>query len=138
MCTSRVGSRTDRAIDATLWGAGLLSAGITLAYSLVVAPPQSDAFTVSDKALHFAAYFATSLCLLLAAVWRPGRGDGPFPTWGLRGAMGLVAAGALIELVQGAFTARQPELIDVVADLLGVGAALLLHGLMRKVTPVRR
>ena len=36
MNTSRVSSRTDRAIDAALWAGGLLFAGITLAYSLVV------------------------------------------------------------------------------------------------------
>jgi len=131
--TSRVSSRTDRAIDAALWAGGLLFAGITLAYSLVVAFPQGGDFEISDKSLHIASYFATGLCLLLAAVWRPGRGDGPFPTWGLRGAVALVAAGAAIEFIQGAFTSRQAELADVLADLIGVSAALMLHGLIRKI-----
>ena len=132
MSTSRVSTRTDRAIDAALWAAGLLFAGITLVYSLVVTPPQGGALAISDKSLHIASYFATCLCLLLAAVWRPGRGDGPFPTWGLRGAIALVAAGAAIELVQAAFTSRQAELADVMADLIGVSAALLMHGLLRR------
>jgi VanZ family protein len=44
----------------------------------------------------------------------------------------LVAAGVLIELVQAAFTSREAEFTDVVADLLGVSAALLLHGALRK------
>jgi len=131
--TSRVSSRTDRAIDAALWAGGLLFAGITLAYSLVVAFRQGGDFEISDKSLHIASYFATGLCLLLAAVWRPGRGDGPFPTWGLRGAVALVAAGAAIEFIQGAFTSRQAELADVLADLIGVSAALMLHGLIRKI-----
>jgi hypothetical protein len=130
--TSGVSSRTDRAIDAGLWASGLLFAGITLVYSLVVAPPEGGALAVGDKWLHAASYFATGLCLLLAAVWRPGRGDGPFPTWGVRGAVALVAAGALIELGQAAFTSRQAELADVAADLLGVSAALLVHAAIRK------
>ena len=132
MRTSRTASRSDRAIDAALWAGGLLFAGITLAYSLVVVPPQTDAFAISDKSLHVASYFATCLCLLLAAVWRPGRGDGPFPMWGLRGAVALVASGAAIEFIQGAFTSRQAELADVLADLIGVSAALVLHGLLRR------
>ena len=132
MSTSKVSTSADRAIDAALWTAGLAFAGITLVYSLLVSPPHSDAFAISDKSLHVAAYFATGMCLLLAAVWRPGRGDGPFPTWGVRGVVALVAAGVLIELVQAAFTSREAEFTDVVADLLGVSAALLLHGALRK------
>ena len=129
--TQRVASRTDRAVDAALWAGGLAFAVITLVYSLVATPPQ-DALAISDKSLHIAAYFATSLCLLMAAVWRPGRGDGPFPTWGLRGAITLVAAGAAIELLQGAFTSRQAELTDVIADVIGMSAALGLHMLLRR------
>ena len=133
MSRSGVTSRTDRLIDATLWAAGVLFAGITLVYSLLVVPPQGGAFAVSDKSLHIASYFATGMCLLLAAVWRPGRGDGPFPTWALRGAVALVAIGAAIEVLQGLFTSRHAEIADVVADLIGVSAALLVHGLIRKI-----
>jgi VanZ family protein len=135
MSTTRVASRADRAIDAALWTAGLLFAGITLTYSLAVTPPQSEALSISDESLHIAAYFATGLCLLLAAVWRPGRGDGPFPTWGLRAAVALVSVGAAVELAQGLFTSRQAELTDVLADLIGAGAALGLHELLRRRAP---
>ena len=132
----RTSSRADRAIDAVLWAAGLLFAGITLVYSLVPTPPQ-DAFAIGDKWLHTASYFATSLCLLLAAVWRPGRGDGPFPGWSPPGAVALVVAGAAIEVAQGLFTSRDAGLADVVADLVGVGAALLVHALLKKMAADR-
>lgn len=132
MSTSKTASRADRAIDAALWASGVLFAGVTLVYSLVVTPPQGGAFAVSDKSLHIASYFATSMCLLLAAVWRPGRGDGPLPSWGLRGAVALVAIGAAIEVLQAAFTPRQAEFADVLADLLGVSAALVVHAAFRK------
>jgi hypothetical protein len=39
--------------------------------------------------------------------------------------------------VQEAFTSRQAELADVVADLIGVSGALLLHGLLRKTATER-
>jgi len=129
---SGVSPSTDRAIDAALWAAGFLFAGITLVYSLAVTPPQGGAFGLSDKWLHAVSYFATSLCLLLAAVWRPGRGDGPFSAWGVRGAAALVSAGGLVQVLQVAFTTRHAELADLVADAVGVSAALIVHAITRR------
>jgi VanZ family protein len=133
-----ISSRTDRTIDAALWAAGFLFAGVTLVYSLAVMPPQGGAFAFSDKWLHAASYFATGLCLLLAGVWRPGRGDGPFVDQRFRGAIALIAAGALIEVIQALFTSRQAEVADLLADVIGVIAALFAHSAMRRVARGRR
>ena len=134
MSPPRTITRADRLIDGALWLASALFAGSTLAFSLVIAPPEVSAFTPSDKALHVIAYFATGLSLLLAGVWRPGRGDGPFAEWRLRGAFAMLAVGASIEIVQAVFTARQAELGDIAADAIGVGGALLAHALIRRAT----
>ena len=57
-------------------------------------------FAFADKIGHGLMYFATFLCFLLAAVWRPGRGDGLFPTMALPFAIGVVIAGTAIEVLQ--------------------------------------
>ena len=79
---------------------------------------------MSDKPWHFLAYFFTVGSLLLAAVWRPGRGAGRFPraTGWIVGAAVLVGAG--LELVQGSMPNRQMELMDAAANTLGSLAAL--------------
>ena len=71
---------------------------------------------------HAFAYFVTSLLLLLAAVWRPGRGDGVLApwTWWVLGAM--VLAGGAVEIVQ-SFVGREAELADWVAEIVAVVAA---------------
>jgi VanZ family protein len=133
-------SSRDRAIDVALWLGAVACAGATVAYSLLVTPPAEAAATFGDKALHAAAYLATGLCLLLAAVWRPGRGQGPFPSSGPRIWAGIVVAGTAIELVQGLIPLRRAEALDIVADLVGASAALAVVALLRRaaaVEPIR-
>jgi len=69
---------------------------------------------------------------LLAAVWRPGRGDGPFATWQAPLLAAILAAGAIVEIVQVPL-GREGELGDWVAEVVGVAAAaLLIAGLRRR------
>lgn len=77
-------------------------------------PPQ--AFTIWDKAQHAAGFLVLTGVGLLAwrmAGWR----------WAL--AMGLY--GALIEVLQAAGDWRTGDPLDWLADMCGVGLALLLH-----------
>ena len=79
---------------------------------------------------HAFAYFLTSLLLLLAAVWRPGRGDGVLApwTWWVLGAM--VLAGGAVEIVQ-SFVGREAELADWVAEIVAVVAAAGVLAVLR-------
>ena len=79
---------------------------------------------------HAFAYFVTSLLLLLAAVWRPGRGDGVLApwTWWVLGAM--VLAGGAVEIVQ-SFVGREAELADWVAEIVAVAAAAGVLAVLR-------
>jgi VanZ family protein len=63
--------------------------------------------------------------LLLAAVWRPGRGDGAFPQAGEVIVGAIVALGIAIEVLQGEFFHRNANPRDVVADLAGALLAYL-------------
>lgn len=83
--------------------------------SLVPQPP-AQAVAVPDKVGHFAAY-------LVLALWFGGLYGGHRRT-ALSG--GLVLLGAALEILQGQGFARQAELADLVADMLGVAAALLV------------
>jgi VanZ family protein len=103
----------------------------TLSYSLVTTPPGADAFPLADKLLHAGCYAVVTGLLLLAAVWRPGRGDGAFPQagWVIVGA--IVAFGIAIEVLQGAFFHRNADPRDAVADLAGAMIAYLAWRGMR-------
>ena len=109
-------------IDAVLWAAAFVCAFLTLWWSLVSLPPERHLFRDIDKVQHGLAYFVTSLLLLLAAVWRPARGDGPFARWGAWVPVALIAAGAGIEIVQ-SFIGRDAELGDWLAEIVAVALA---------------
>ena len=102
-------------------------------FSFGLSTPSSGTFPLADKLGHGAAYFTTFLCFLLAAVWRPGRGDGSFSTKTVPFAVGAVAVGIVIEVLQEvATTDRRAEPGDVLAEALGVIAALAVHAWMRR------
>jgi VanZ family protein len=109
-------------IDVVLWAAAILCGLVTLWWSLVSLPPERHLFRGVDKLQHGLAYFVTSLSLLLAAVWRPGRGDGPFARWSIWIVGALVAAGAGIEVLQ-SFIGRDAELGDWIAEIVAVALA---------------
>ena len=122
-----------------LWAAAFVCISVTLWWSLVQVPPARDTFRelwwslVSlrwerhlfrffDKLEHGLAYFVTSLLLLLVAVWRPGRGDGPFARWGLWVPVSLIAAGGAIELLQ-SHLGRDAQMGDWIAEIVAVALA---------------
>ena len=122
-----------------LWAAAFVCASLTLWWSLAQLPPERELFRslwwslVSlpserqlfrffDKLEHGLAYFVTSLLLLLVAVWRPGRGDGPFARWGAWVPVVLIAAGGAIELVQ-LLIGRDAQMGDWIAEIIAVGLA---------------
>jgi hypothetical protein len=124
-----------RFVDPALWAATALSAGLTLYLSLGPVPPAAGAFPNSDKVWHALFYGITTFLFVSAAVWRPGRGPGPFPRAGLAGIGLILVAGAAVEMLQGIMTDfRDPELLDWVAELIGVGVALAAVALLRRRT----
>ena len=119
-----------RAIDAALWLGTAVSAGLTVWLSVVATPPGTKAFEGIDKLEHFVAYAGTVSLFLLAAVWRPGRGEGllwRFRGWVLPAAVALASA---IELIQGEI-GREQELADAVAGALGAALAVGANVLLR-------
>jgi VanZ family protein len=113
---TRPGSRL---VDTLLWASTL--ALLVMSFVLSWGPPPrfGPRFDFMDKVWHFAGYGAFCGTLLLAAVWRPGRGDGRFPRAGLRAAVLVVVVAWLTEALQRPF-GRDVDLMDAVADLAGV------------------
>jgi VanZ family protein len=118
-------------LDILLWVLTALSAALTLVFSIGPAPPGVDGFPHADKMWHGLAYFTTSLLFILAAVWRPGRGAGAFPRAGIVFALVGIAAGGVVEIAQGFTARREPELLDWVAEVVGIIAALGLMAALR-------
>lgn len=111
-------------LDILLWFLTALSAALTLVFSIGLVPPKANGFPHADKVWHGLAYFTTTMLFLLAAVWRPGRGAGPFPRAGIVLALLGSAAGGVVEIAQGFTATRDPELLDWVVDMVGILAAL--------------
>ena len=91
-------------------------------WSLVSLPYERHLFRFFDKVEHGSAYFVTSLLLLFVAVWRPGRGDGPFARWGVWVPAAMIAAGGAIEILQ-SFIGRDAQLGDWIAEIVAVALA---------------
>jgi VanZ family protein len=117
--------RSYRDWDTVLWALAGLAMATTLLYSLGTVPPGANAFPVADKLLHASSYLVVAGLLLLAAVWRPGRGGGAFPQAGEVIVGAIVAFGIAIEVLQGGFFHRTADPRDVVADLVGALVAYL-------------
>jgi hypothetical protein len=125
--------RRGRLIDIALWATTSVLTLLTLLFSFGLSPPGIGTFAFADKLGHGAMYFATLLCFLLAAVWRPGRGDGSFPTWAPLFAIGVVIAGIVIEVLQEvATTNRRAEAGDVLAEATGAFGAVAIHAWIRR------
>lgn len=98
----------------------------TLVVYTSVSGPQDGTLPVSDKILHFTAYTALTMSLLLAAVWAPVRGEGRFPTAPLPVVLIVFQFGVTMELIQAPLPERDAELLDSVANGLGTLTALVL------------
>jgi VanZ family protein len=118
-------------VDTLLWVLTAISAALTLVFSIGPVPPGVDRFPHADKVWHGLAYFTTSLLFLLAAVWRPRRGAGPWPHSGIVFVLLGTAAGGFVEIAQGFTAQREPELLDWLAEVAGVLAAFGLVLLLR-------
>jgi VanZ family protein len=101
-----------------LWlAAGWALVGAILWLSLTPRPPEPFRFHFADKVEHFAAYLAVMGWFALIYFRRAAR----------RGfALGFLAMGVAIEFLQALEATRYFELADMLADALGIGAALLL------------
>jgi VanZ family protein len=108
-------------MDALLWSMAATTLGAILILSLKTQPPLPS-FVLADKVGHFAAYGFFTATVLLAAVWRPRRGPGPYPGSARAITLIVITLGALLELAQ-AFVGRDASMWDAVADALGVAAA---------------
>jgi VanZ family protein len=124
---------TSRLIDAILWSLSAVSATLTVWLSLLSVPPGTPAFAQADKVQHFVAYLVTSGLLYLAAVWRPGRGDGVFGGAGPILGVAFVAAAGAIELLQ-AVVGREAEVLDWVAGSVGAAMAYLVLSRLRRLS----
>ena len=127
-----------KAVDRALWAVAALLFGLTAWASLRRTVPDLLDVPDQDKIGHAVAYFAVLLPMLFAAVWRPGRGDGPFADGARWLALGLLAVGVGFEVLQALVTTtRSPELLDVVAEAIGIGAALGVFSLVRRLAADR-
>ena len=110
-------------VDTGLWVASLALLALSFVFSWGPPPPSPDVGWF-DKVWHFLGYGALCETLLLAAVWRPGRGPGRFPRAGLLiGGLVLLVAW-LTEALQAPF-GRDVQLTDALADLAGVLSGLM-------------
>ena len=122
----------NRLVDALLWAAVAGLSALTVLFSIRHVAPDIDGFSGADKIGHGVMYFAVLVPLLFAAVWRPGRGDGPLPNGLPWLALGLIVIGIAMEGVQVTFfPSRSAELLDVVAEALGVWGAVLVFSVVR-------
>jgi VanZ family protein len=115
-----------------LWALTASCASITLWFSFGAAPPGASMFPGADKVGHAIAYFATTLSFLFAAVWRPGGGKARFPRLGKWFPLAAIAAGGLIEILQGLTPTRTAQFSDLVAEITGTGAAVAVHASVRR------
>jgi VanZ family protein len=111
-----------RVLDALLWVAAAALLIWIVVVSLGPVPSAAPEFAWSDKAYHAAHYAVLAGLVLLAAVWRPGRGPGPWADHAPAVVLGLIGLGAALEVLQ-AFVGRQPDVVDLLADALGVAVA---------------
>ncbi len=124
-------------IDVGIFAFALGATALTLWYSMGPTPPGNG----SAHGLHAAAYFVNTFAVLLAVVFRPGRGSGRSDGWTLAIALGMLLLGGVLEILQGTFFGRDAELADWVADAVGVALAALVFTALRRTLreqPLRR
>jgi VanZ family protein len=119
---TQVSSRGSQLVDIALWTTASALFTLSLVFSWGP-PPPSPSVSWFDKVWHFLGYGALCGTLLLAAVWRPGRGIGRFPRAAVGIALLVLALAWFTEALQGPF-GRDFEPTDALADLAGIGVAL--------------
>jgi hypothetical protein len=125
-------SPPERRLDVVLWITTACCACATLWFSFGPFVPFSGAFPGADKVEHLLAYGSTLLMYMVAADWRPRRGDGPFPRTAFAVATLAIGAGIIIEWLQGRYFHRDPEVLDILADIVGSYGAFAIFTLLRR------
>jgi VanZ family protein len=108
-----------------------LAFAVAIAFALIEPVPvrlenatQGMAFPV-DKLVHFA------LFLVAAVPWRRSLAVAGVPSPGVAVVVAAALYGGLLEVAQGLFTARDAELLDMLAGALGAAAAVGILGRMK-------
>lgn len=97
-----------------LWlSIGFVGCAVLLYACLMPSPPQPQGIHLYDKMIH-------CLSFLVLSVWFAGVLNGRY----LRVFIGLAAFGAAIELIQSVTAYRNGDILDLVADTVGVVAGL--------------
>jgi len=123
-----------RLLDWALWGVSFVLLVLSFVLSWGAPPDLGPSFDWSDKVWHFLGYGALCGTVLLAAVWRPGRGNGRFPGTGVRVAVLVLVVAWFTEALQAPFH-RDVQLLDAGADLAGVAAGFLAWEVLRRWPP---
>jgi VanZ family protein len=126
-------SARSKLIDTLLWVAAFVLLALSLLLSWGQPPRFGPRFELDDKVWHLLGYGALCLTLLMAAVWRPGRGEGSFPRAARVAALLVLGIAWITEALQAPF-GRDAELLDAVADLAGVAVGFTVWRITR-VTP---
>jgi VanZ family protein len=100
--------------------------------ALVPEPPEVEVFRVSDVILHGAAFTYLTFSLVVAHY---GYFSEPKRLY-LRAFVSMLLYGLLLELIQSFVPERSAELKDLLVDVLGIGAGLLLASFLA--SPLRK
>jgi hypothetical protein len=106
-----------------LWLIAATIGGLVVAVSVMPDPPA--ALLTDDKVAHALAYAVLVQSVLLAGVWAPGLGVGRWPRGGATVVCVAIAAGAVIETLQGGYLGRSAETADALANAVGAAAGAL-------------
>ena len=104
----------------------VVSIGLTLFWAFGPQPPGARLFPRADKVLHAIAFATILGTFLLAGVWRPGRGWGRFAGAVAPALVVMLASGIVIEIVQGELFGRDADILDILAEIVGMIAAVSL------------
>jgi VanZ family protein len=133
----QVRSARSQLIDTLLWVATLVLLALSFLLSWGQPPRFGPRFELDDKLWHLLGYGALCLTLLMAAVWRPGRGEGSFPRAARAAALLVLGIAWITEALQAPF-GRDAELLDAVADLGGIVAGFVAWRMLARSRPVHR
>ena len=103
--------------------------------ALIPEPPDNPVFRLSDVTLHGAAftYLPFAFVLMMIVSSSPSASKGGFGirwTTAVQAFIAMLGYGLFLELVQSLIPERSAELKDLLVDLVGIGAGLLLAALL--------
>ncbi|WP_232778296.1 VanZ family protein [Salegentibacter sediminis] len=109
-----------------LIGASLYTLALTIASLVRLGKISVGSFNPTDKFLHFIAYLVLVIIWQLYIVFRE-QGFKQYYSYLIKISVLAIAFGMLIEVLQGALTSfREPDWLDILANILGVMSAAML------------